>query len=226
MWLIYLIGIAVAVAAARLLRLTVFRGETTPFVMELPPYRMPTPKSILLHLWQRGCLFLRKAGTVILGISIVLWAMAHYPRPNPAELTGLNAEQARQTALESSAIGRAGRLLEPVIRPLGFDWKIGTALIGAIAAKEVFVSQLSIIYATNSGSGAEELRRKLRADYSPLAAFCIMLFCLLSAPCVSTVAMTRQETNSWKWAAFQAVGLTGLAYALTFLVYQGGRLFA
>jgi ferrous iron transport protein B len=216
MWLIYLIGILLAVVSAKLLRLTLFRGETLPFVMELPPYRAPTPRSILIHLWQRGGMFLRKAGTVILGISILLWALANYPKPNAARLAGLSGEQ--------SVIGRVGRFIEPAIKPLGFDWKIGTALIGSAAAKEVFVSQLSIVYAVGSDSNADVLRERLRANYTPLVAFCIMLFCLIAAPCVATIAMTRQETGSWWWAVFQFMALTLLAYAITFIVFHVGRL--
>jgi ferrous iron transport protein B len=121
-------------------------------------------------------------------------------------------------------IGRVGRFVEPAIRPLGFDWRIGTALIGATAAKEVFVSQLSIVYATGSGDNADMLREKLRANYTPLVGFCIMLFSLISTPCMATVAMTRQETNSWGWAVFQFVGLTVLAYVITLTVFQVGRL--
>ncbi len=224
MWLVYLIGILLAVVCARLLRLTVFRGETMPFVMELPPYRVPTPKSVLIHMWQRGWMFLRKAGTVILGISVVLWALASFPRPSAEQLAGLNEEQARQAALEYSVIGRVGRFVEPVIRPLGFDWRIGTALIGAVAAKEVFVSQLSIVYAAGSEDGADVLRRRLQANYTPLVGFCIMLFSLISTPCMATLAMTRQETNSWGWAAFQFIGLTVLAYGITLVVFQVGRI--
>jgi ferrous iron transport protein B len=224
MWLVYLIGILLAVTCAKLLRLTVFQGETLPFVMELPPYRMPTPKSVLIHMWQRGWMFLRKAGTVILGISVVLWVLASFPKPSPERLAGLDGAQARQAALEQSVMGRVGRFVEPAIRPLGFDWRIGTALIGAVAAKEVFVSQLSIVYATGSDEDTDALRKKLRANYTPLAGFCIMLFSLISTPCAATVAMTRQETGSWRWAAFQFVGLTVLAYVITLAVFQVGRM--
>ncbi len=226
MWLIYLIGIVLAVACAKLLRLTVFQGETMPFVMELPPYRMPTPRSIVIHMWQRGWMFLKKAGTVILGISVVLWVLASFPKPAAERLAGLNEEQTQQVALEHSVIGRVGRFIEPAIRPLGFDWRIGTALIGATAAKEVFVSQLSIVYATGSGDNAEALREKLQANYTPLVGFCIMLFSLIATPCAATVAMTRQETSSWRWAAFQFIGLTALAYLITLAVFQVGRLWA
>jgi len=222
LWLIYLIGIVLAVICIKVLRLTVFKGETTPFVMELPPYRMPTLKSILLHMWQRGWMYLRKAGTIILAISIILWAAGSFPKPSQDSLTGLDPQQAQQSKLAYSAIGRVGQTIEPALKPIGFDWKIGTALIGATAAKEVFVSQLAIVYAGEESS--QTLREKLQANYTPLTGFCIMLFCLISTPCVATVVMTRHETNSWAWALFQFFGLTALAYAITFIVYQIGSL--
>jgi ferrous iron transport protein B len=225
MWSIYLIGIILAVVIAKLLRLTIFHGESTPFVMELPPYRVPTPRSVLIHTWQRGWMFLRKAGTVILGISIVLWGLANFPKPAAEQLAGLEKDQVRQVALEHSLIGRVGRLIEPAIKPLGFDWKIGTALIGATAAKEVFVSQLSIVYATGSEDNTEVLRETLRTSYTPLVAFCILLFALISTPCVATVVATRQETGSWRWALLQFIGLTVLAYVVTLVVFQVGQIF-
>jgi ferrous iron transport protein B len=225
LWLIYLIGIMLAVICIKILRLTVFKGETTPFVLELPPYRMPTLKSVCIHMWQRGWMYLRKAGTIILAISIILWAAMSYPKPSERSLAGLNHEQAQRKKLEYSVIGRIGRAIEPVIKPLGFDWKIGTALIGATVAKEVFVSQLGIVYAVGSGGeSSQSLREKLQANYTPLTGFCIMLFCLIYAPCAATVAITRQETNSWWWALFQFLGLTVLAYIVTFIVYQVGNL--
>jgi len=223
LWLIYLIGIVLAVTCAKVLRVTVFRGETTPFVMELPPYRVPTLKSVCIHMWQRGWMYLRKAGTIILALSILLWAAMRYPRPGADGLPGLNPEQARQKQLEHSVIGRIGRVIEPALKPLGFDWKIGTALIGATAAKEVFVSQLAIVYAVGStDEQSQSLREKLQDNYTPLTGFCIMLFCLISTPCVATVAMTRQETHSWLWALFQFGSLTALAYIITLVVYQVG----
>jgi len=229
LWLIYLIGIVLSIICIKMLRLTVFKGETTPFVMELPPYRMPTLKSVCIHMWHRGWMYLRKAGTIILAISIILWVAINYPKPSEESLTGFSIEKARQTRLEYSAIGRLGRTIEPALKPLGFDWKIGTALIGATAAKEVFVSQLAIVYAVSSreaggrGGTAQSLREKLHANYPPLTGFCIMLFCLISTPCVATIAMTKQETNSWGWALFQFFGLTVLAYVITLFVYQFGR---
>ncbi|MCJ7729143.1 MAG: ferrous iron transport protein B [Sedimentisphaerales bacterium] len=227
LWLIYLTGIVLAVIAAKVLRLTVFRGEDTDFVMELPPYRVPTAKSILIHTWLRGWMYLKKAGTIILAFSIILWAAMNYPKAPKQSLAGLTADEIRHAQLANSVIGRLGRAIEPVIKPLGFDWKIGTALIGATAAKELFVSQLGIIYAVSSrddSAAVPTLRSHLQADYSPLVGLCIMLFCLISSPCIATVAVTRQETNSWRWAFFQFFSLTALAYAVTFVVYQIGAL--
>ncbi|MHC4425952.1 MAG: ferrous iron transport protein B [Planctomycetota bacterium] len=224
MWLIYLIGIVLAIICIKFLRLTVFRGETVPFVMELPPYRMPTFKSISIHMWHRGWMYLRKAGTMILAVSIVLWFATSFPRPDSESLADMDAEQAQQEKLEHSAIGRLGHAIEPALTPLGFDWKIGTALIGATAAKEVFVSQLAIVYAVGSADeGTKTLRQRLQASYTPLTGFCIMLFCLIYAPCVATVAMTKQETNSWGWALFQFFAMTAMAYLITFAVYQIGN---
>ena len=225
LWFIYLIGIMLAIVCIKVLRLTVFKGETTPFVMELPPYRMPTLKSVCIHMWQRGWMFLKKAGTIILAISIVLWAAGSFPKPSERSLAGLSSEDAQQKKLEHSVIGRIGQAITPVVKPLGFDWKIGTALIGATAAKEVFVAQLGMVYAVGSSDqGSETLREKLQANYTPLTGFCIMLFCLISTPCVVTVVMTKQETNSWGWALFQFFGLTALAYVITLIAYQVGSL--
>jgi ferrous iron transport protein B len=225
LWLIYLIGIVLAVIAAKVLRVTVFRGETTPFVMELPPYRMPTLKAVCLHMWQRGWMYLKKAGTIIMGISIILWAAMSYPKPRVESLAGLTTEQAQQAKLVYSVIGRIGHAIEPALKPLGFDWKIGTALVGATAAKEVFISQLGIVYAVGSAEeSSQTLREKLQANYTPLTAFCIMLFCLISTPCIATIVATGRETNSWGWALFQFFGLTALAYVITLIIYQLGSL--
>jgi ferrous iron transport protein B len=227
MFLIYIIGIVLAIVAVKVLRLTIFRGETVPFVMELPPYRMPTLKGLTIHMWDRAWMYLKKAGTVILLLSIVLWAMISYPNLPEERADGLEDAQRQSAALQYSVAGKIGKALEPVIRPLGFDWKIGTALIGAGLAKEVFVSQLSIVYAVGgdeSDENLEVLRQRLRADYSPLQGFCIMLFCLITAPCIATVVITRRESGAWSWAIFQYVGLTALAYVVTLVVYQSGRL--
>ncbi len=252
MMLIYVIGMVLAIFCAKLLKATVLRGETPPFVMELPPYRMPTVKSVSVHMWNRGGMYLKKAGTIILGISILLWAMQQWPglptdqagrfenqramiearpadHPEAKELLLANVDHAEaEAALKQSLMGRVGHGLAPVLRPCGFDWKISTAMIGAFAAKEVFVAQMGIVYSLGEGADerSEPLRTKLQANYTPLQGFCIMLFCLISAPCMATIAITRRESNSWRWALFQLGGLTVLAWILTTAVYQIGRLFA
>lgn len=247
LWLIYVIGIVLAIVCAKLLRSTLFKGETAQFVMELPPYRLPTWRGVCLHVWERGWLYVKKAGTVILAVSVVMWALTTFPEKTAfsadydAQLAAVEAQQldaaatgervaaiehARQSeTLAYTYAGRIGQTLEPVLQPLGFDWRIGTALIGAFVAKEVFVAQMGIVYAVGeAGEESAALRDKLRANYTPLQAFCIMLFCLVSAPCMATIAVTRRESNSWKWAWFQLAGLTVLAYVLTLIVYQLGVL--
>jgi len=223
LWSIYLIGIVLAVVVAKLLRWTIFLGEAAPFVMELPPYRMPTPKGTLIHVGQRAWQFLRKAGTIILGVSIILWAMTTYPRIPPSRLEGLSPNQAHHARLSYSLSGRLGHAIEPIMRPIGFDWKTSTAMIGTIAAKEVFVAQLGVVHSLGETDEASEpLRDVLRREYTPLEAFCIMLFCLVSLPCMATLIAVCKESGSWKWAAAQLIGLTLLAYLLTLVVYQAG----
>ena len=225
MWLIYFIGIALAVIAAKILRVTLLKGETIPYVMELPPYRMPTFKSIGLHMWERGWMYLQKAGTTILLISIILWGASNFPRMEKSNLENVSDTQIQSAALKHSVIGRVGTFIEPVIKPIGFDYKIATALIGALAAKEVFVAQMSIVYAVTEHEDVSVLQEKLRNDYTPLQGFCVMLFCLISAPCLATTIITRTETGAWKWAILQFAGLTVLAYIITLVVYQVGMLF-
>ncbi len=384
LWIIYLIGIMLAIGSAKLLRATVLRGESTPLVMELPPYRIPTFKGVIIHMWERGSEYLKKAGTVILAISIVLWFLTTYPRKegldqtsqallSKAEValkegiveagiflftgedsamavkgveaftTAIGAElaaaeeqeeyrkrdprfgaienrtrttirelveadsagllrrflfardeiesarnafvetiedqeieegtreykrfeeelhatlarmeesdkrvyeasiiyldsvkapfkarieeiedQERKDRLSYSTAGRIGSALEPLIKPMGFDWRIGTAMIGAFAAKEVFVAQMGIVFSVGEADEeSDALRKLLKETYTPLIAFCIMLFSLISAPCLATIAITRKESRSWGWALFQLGGLTLLAYTITALVYQIGTL--
>ena len=222
MWLIYLIGIVLAIISAKVLRITVFKGPSPPFVMELPPYRMPTLKATLLHMGERTWLYVRKAGTIILGISIILWALTSYPKLNDASSFN-SPEEARTAELSHSFAGRIGQIMSPVLKPMGFDWKIGTALLGAIAAKEVFVAQLGIVYSVGEANEhSETLRQRLRDKYNPLTGFCIMLFALIATPCMATVATVKREANSWKWALFQFGGLTIMAFIITSIVYQTG----
>ena len=222
----YLIGIALAVILAKALRVLVFKGETDPLVMELPPYRMPTVRGIWTHTWERGWMFLRKAGTVILAASIILWFLTNYPKPDKALLADAGPNEARRIELSTSLAGRVGRSLEPVMRHVGFDWRTTTALLGAFAAKEIFVAQLGIVYSlgdVDHTSGT--LRETLQREYTRLQAFCIMLFCLISTPCIATLAATRGESGRWRYALLQFGGLTLLAYGVTLAAYQVGSFF-
>ncbi|MBQ4336672.1 MAG: ferrous iron transport protein B [Lentisphaeria bacterium] len=255
MWVIYVIGVAVALIGVRIMKNTLFKGEGEVYLMELPPYRMPTLKSLLLHMWDRGRMYLQKAGTIILATSIILYIcntlpekqvfsqdydkmasaisakLESTPESNKAAVEKLeeelavveNAKQAEM--LEYTISGRIGHLAEPLFRPIGFDWKLATASIGALAAKEVFVSQLGILFA--EGETDEEsvpLREQLAKNYTRLQGFCIMLFCLLSIPCLATLAIIRRELNSTKLALAEAAGLFVLAYVTTLIVYQLGML--
>ena len=237
LWGIYMAGIAVAIGVARLLRGTLFRGESAPFVMELPPYRLPTWRSVGIHMWDRAWMYLQKAGTVILAISIVLWALGTFPQRKEysrdyaaaiAEAATAEAaatlEAAQQAEkLEHTSIGRLGKWMEPAIRPLGFDWRVGTALVGAFAAKEVFVAQMGIVFSLGSADEeSDSLRQTLRKNYTPLQGLAMMLFCLLSAPCLATIAVTKRETNSWGWALGMLVGMTLVAWVVTFAVVRLG----
>jgi ferrous iron transport protein B len=225
LWSIYIIGIVLAVALAKLLRSTLFKGEVAPFVMELPSYRMPTVKGTIIHMWERAWLFLRKAGTVIVAISVILWTLMSYPKLPEDQVSNLTPDAAAQQQLSRSYAGRIGHALAPVMEPIGFDWKTSTAMVGAFAAKEVFVAQLGIVNAVGeAGEESQSLRTVLREQYTPLQAFSIMLFCLISVPCVVTIVTTWKESGSWKWAALQLFGLTALAYVVCFAVYQTGQL--
>ncbi len=237
LWGIYMAGILAAVLVARLLRGTLFRGASAPFVMELPPYRLPTWRSVGIHMWDRAWMYLQKAGTVILAISILLWALGTFPRrtefsrdyaaeiaaaATPEAAAALEAAEQAEI-LAHTAIGRIGKAIEPAIRPLGFDWRVGTALVGAFAAKEVFVAQMGIVFSLGSvDEGSEGLRQALRSTYTPLQGLAMMLFCLLSAPCVATIAATKRETGSWGWALGMLLGMTAVAWLVTFATYQAG----
>jgi ferrous iron transport protein B len=252
---IYLLGILVAIGCAKLLRSTLLRGEPTPFVMELPPYRMPTLRGVLIHMWERAWQYVKKAGTVILLGTIILWAVNTFPRDMEAQDAHDQAVAEIDTQLEApdlspdvevqliaerdqlgfdlaanqvnhSLMGRVGHGMEPVLRPMGFDWKVGTAMLGALPAKEIFISQLSVINALGEdaeGPQGQALQDKLAIQYSRLQGVCIIIFALISAPCIATTAATWAEAG-WKWAMFQFFGLTLLAYTITTVVYQAGIL--
>ncbi len=228
----YLLGIAVAVVVAWIMKRTILKAPTPPFVMELPSYRMPSPGNVAHALFSRSTVFLKRAGTVILAISILLWALVAFPRANNVQPA--NAADAASAQVQNSFAGRAGRLIEPAIKPLGFDWKIGIGLISSFAARETIISTLSIVYNVGDGSDTqssslvEALRNAKRADgtpvWTPLTGLSLMIFFLLACQCMSTVAIVRRETNSWRWPAFMVGYMLALAYVASFVTYQGGQL--
>jgi ferrous iron transport protein B len=291
----YLLGTVMALVMAWVFKKTLLKGETPMLIMELPPYKRPVATTILRHMWDRSKLFLRRAGTVILGINIVLWFLATYPKDakleeqieqrrltavqklDPeikttkeveeklAELQGQFAEYAagegkvnwestpnpkyrlfkeigdiqnefQGTQLRHSFAGRLGHLIEPAIAPLGFDWKMGIGIVASFAAREVFVSTMSVVYnvgeADDSDAGvaslAQVLQNEKRADgqpaYTPLVGVSLMVFYVFALQCVSTIAVVRRETNAWKWPLFQLLYMTALAWVMAFLTYQGGKL--
>ena len=265
----YLLGIVVALLMAWLFKKTLLKGETPMLIMELPPYKRPLLRVVLRHMWDRSKLFLRRAGTVILAINIVLWFLATYPRSqqldaqfaaqrvaltnsfNTVSLPSAGADTNRLAALQEqldalnkaeageklrhSFAGMAGRAIEPVIAPLGFDWKIGIGLVASFAAREVFVSTMSTVYNVgefdDSDTGMKNLEQTLQEQrrpdgtpvYTALTAITLMVFYVFAMQCVSTVAVVRRETNSWKWPVFQWFYMGALAWILAFLTYHGGH---
>ena len=240
---LYLIGIAMAVLLARLFSKTIVKGEDTPFVMELPPYRFPTWKAIGRHTWEKGKQYLKKMGGIILVASIIVWALGYFPLPDDSNM----GKQAQQ---EQSYIGRIGKAVEPVFRPMGFDWRLDVGLLAGVGAKEIVASTMGVLYANNDSFGDDNeyndeggkyelLRHQMTSDIAkrnnisydkaqPLAtltAFCFLLFVLLYFPCVATIAAIKGETGSWKWGIFAAVYTTALAWIVSAIVFQVGAFF-
>lgn len=212
---IYSLGIILAVIMARLFSRFLVKGDDTPFVMELPPYRMPTSKAIFRHTWEKGVQYLRKMGGIIMVASIVIWALGYYPRPDAS------SDLAQQQ--ENSYIGRIGKAIEPVMEPLGFDWKLSIGILSGVGAKELVVSSLGVLYADDAEADQTTLAERL--PITPLVAYGYMVFVLLYFPCIATLAAIRQEAGSWKWAAFAATYTTVLAWIMSFAVHQLGGLF-
>ena len=300
MFIIYVTGIAAALTAARIMKSTLFKGDGEVYLMELPPYRMPTLKSLGLHMWDRSKMYLHKAGTLILAASIILYICNTYPEKDPslfktdyasaiaqiekrlqltpaqlsvaeklpaltkAQQEKIKADKAvsfemlqeidteKLTAAQKALVqklekeygeirdlknarkaelmewtisGRIGHLLAPLMRPIGFDWHATTASIAALAAKEIFVSQMGILFSQGeTDEHSKQLRNILIKTYTPLQSFCMMLFCLLSVPCLATLAIIKKELNSWKMALLEGAGMFALAYTAAFIVYQAGTL--
>jgi ferrous iron transport protein B len=222
----YLLGLLAALGMAWLFKSTFLRGTPPSFLMELPPYKLPSLKSVFYQVWERATSFLKRAGTIILGASILLWFLASYPKLE-------NATPSEQ--LNHSFAGRAGHLIEPIIKPLGFDWKIGIGLVSSMLQREVFVSTMGTIYNIQNASAEEDetisLRAHMTQDRDPvtglptftlLTALCVMVYYVLAMQCLSTVAVMRRETNGWRWPIFQIGYMTVLAYVVTFAVYRAG----
>jgi ferrous iron transport protein B len=219
----YLLSVAVGLLAALVLRKTLFRGQPSTFILELPRYRLPSARDVFRTVFERGAVFVKQAGTVILAISIVLWFLAYFPRTEGAA----PSEQVRQ-----SFAGRMGRAIEPAIEPLGFDWRIGIGILSSFAAREVLVSSLAIVYGVGGDddeASAAALRDQLREAKGPggrpftaLTAVSLMVFFVLACQCMSTLAVVKRETNSWRWPLFMFGYMTVLAYLGSLLVYQGG----
>ncbi len=228
----YLLGTVTALVVAAVFKRTLLKGPVRPMILELPPYRWPSFKSLGVSVYQRCMLFVRRAGTVILSLTIVLWALASYPRTQPDSLLPEPAQQELQ--LENSILGRIGHVIEPAVRPLGYDWKIGVSIAASFAAREVFVSTMGTIYGVGSDDEAA-LTQRLRDEkdasgrpvYSPLIAVGLMVFYVYALMCISTVAITVREAGGgatgWKWAGIQFSYMLALAYGASWLVVSGGR---
>ena len=219
---IYATGIILAVGVARLLKKYVLKRDETPFVMELPPYRIPTAKSMWKHTWEKGQQYLRKMGTVILVGSVVIWFLGYYPRPDAGtEMT----EKQQTTQLEKSYIGQVGHAIQPVLAPLGFDWKISVSLLSGVAAKEIVVSTLGVLYSGNAEAETQSLASRMKTDvrndgtavYTTGTALAFMLFVLIYFPCLATIVAIKNETASWKWAFFAVAYSLGLAWLVAYL---------
>ena len=246
---IYLTGILLAVVSAKLFKRFLFKKEDVPFVMELPPYRTPTARATLIHMWDKCKQYLRKMGTIILVASIAIWFLSYFPRNveysqdydaqiEIAETQGDNEHVDELERLQSiehqekSYIGRIGKFIEPAIRPLGFDWKIGISLFTGMAAKEVVVSTMGVLYTGDGEEEVEVLKERLLSQtdrdgapvYTPLVVISLMLFILIYFPCIAVIAAIKNESGSWKWALFTIVYTTGVAWLLSFIVYQVGSL--
>ena len=220
---LYVIGILLAVVVSRVFSRYIIKGEDTPFVMELPPYRFPTLKAMFRHTWEKGKQYLKKMGGIILVASIIVWALGYFPH---------NDELSVREQQEQSYIGRIGKAIEPVFRAQGFDWKLDVGLLAGVGAKEIVASTMGVLYADDDSFGDddaysdditkyERLRMQMEADgITPLVAFCFLLFVLIYFPCIATIAAIKNESGSWRWALFAALYTTGLAWVVSAVIYQ------
>lgn len=272
LFILYGTGILIAVVIARIFKKFLFKRENVPFVMELPPYRLPTLKSTIRHMWHKGEQYLRKMGGIIMIASIIIWFLGYFPRESShfdqhqneivqveskyeilssvvdsedsaKELKSNKKEELNQVyekehrkQQEESYIGRMGHAVEPLIRPLGFDWKMGISILSGVAAKEIVVSTIAVLYHSphlDEDKGSKQLISSLRDDtyedgtpvFTPLVALSFLVFILIYFPCVAVIAAIKKEAGSWKWAMFTVFYTTALAWIMSFAVYQIGSLF-
>lgn len=229
---LYVLGIVVAVVTAKLMRRFLFKVDETPFVMELPPYRMPTAKATIRHMWSKAEQYLRKMGGVILVASVIIWFLSYFPRPAESYERELTPhEQMEQQS--NSYLGKIGQALTPLVEPLGFNWKVTTSLLSGTAAKELVVSTLGVLYSENDSDETLTLSQRISQpnpatgtpDFTPLVALTFMVFVLLYFPCIASVVAVIKESGSWKWGAFTVIYNTCVAWIVAFIVYQIGSLF-
>ena len=248
LFLLYTLGIVMASVIAKIFNKTLFKADEVPFVMELPPYRVPTMRSAIAHMWNKGGQYLKKMGGVILVASVIIWGLSYYPlapaldSSSPSQPTAQTLSDKQQvpvsSSLENSYIGKIGQFFEPIMQPLGFDWKMSVSLLTGIAAKEVVVSTMGVLYhsSTDKSVGTSSLIKNLKQEkytqgkqsgsyvYNPVVAASFLVFILLYFPCVAVIAAIKKESGSWKWAAFTILYTTSLAWIMSFIVYQTGKL--
>ena len=224
----YFLGMIAAFMVAWVFHRTLLKGVAPSFLLELPPYRLPSFKTVVLQMLERAGLFINRAATIILAVSVVVWFLSYYPR---------NPKLSPSDRLAQSYIGRIGHIIEPTIKPLGFNWKVGIGMASSFIAREVFVSTMGTVYgveATDESEGKKVLGNKLvdaidpqtgKHEFTPLTAICLMVYYVLAMQCMSTFAVVRRETNGWKWPIFQLVYMTGLAWIVTFILYHVGLRF-
>ena len=241
----YLLGIIVAVITAKLLRRFHYREDETPFVMELPPYRIPTLKATLRHMWGKGQQYLKKMGGLILVASLIIWALSYFPRPNEQTIeqtrtelisNGISPDSVDVEAVastENSYLGKIGKAIQPIFEPLGFNWKMTVSLISGTVAKETVVSTLGVLYSGSSEATQADMGKRLqqinpqtgKPDFTPLVAMCFMIFVLIYVPCLATIVAIVKESGSWRYGLFTLVYDTAVAWIISFVVYQVGTLF-
>lgn len=225
---LYLLGIIVAVLTAKLLRLTAFKQDETPFVMELPPYRWPTLRATLKHIWEKCYQYIKKIGTVILLASVIIWVLSYYPHTDISETELAQSEEiseaeANEIQYENSCLGMIGKFVAPVMSPMGFDWKISVAVLSSIPAKEIVVSTLGVLYASEEDDLGEAIQKS--GDLTTSSALALMVFMLLFFPCIATIGAVASETRKIKWAFFSVFYNTAVAWVLAYVTYLIANLF-